>query len=62
MGWDEYESRTWAGWHDHMVLYLVAGAFPLTLQQTWGGICPNHEAAGLPVGAVDAAPEAVRDV
>ena len=38
VGLDEYETRTWAGWHHHVALCLVAGAFLLSLQQAWGGI------------------------
>jgi len=36
VGLDEYEVRSWRGWHHHMVLSLLAGAFLLTLQQDWG--------------------------
>ncbi len=36
VGMDEYEVRRWRGWHHHMVLSLLAGAFLLTLQQEWG--------------------------
>ena len=36
-GLDEYEGRTWAGWHHHITLALLAGAFLLTVQQDWGG-------------------------
>ena len=35
VGMDEYEVRSWRGWHHHMVLSLLAGAFLLTLQQAW---------------------------
>jgi len=35
VGLDEYEVRSWRGWHHHMVLSLLAGAFLLTLQQEW---------------------------
>ena len=37
VGLDEYETRTWAGWHHHVALYLLGGAFFLSLQQAWGG-------------------------
>ena len=37
VGLDEYETRTWAGWHHHVALCLLGGAFPLSLQQAWGG-------------------------
>jgi SRSO17 transposase len=33
---DEYEVRSWPGWHHHMVMCLLAGAFLLSLQQEWG--------------------------
>ena len=44
VGLDEYETRTpyqvrgrlWAGWHHHVAICLVAGAFLLSLQQAWG--------------------------
>ena len=29
---DEYETRTWAGWHHHVALCLMGGAFLLSLQ------------------------------
>lgn len=44
LGMDEYEVRSWQGWHHHMVLSLLAGAFLLTLQQEWG----KKDAAGDP--------------
>ncbi len=34
-GLDEYEVRSWAGWHHHLTLALLAGAFLLTVQQDW---------------------------
>jgi len=40
-GLDEYEVRSWQGWHHHMTLALLAGAFLLTLQQDWGGNLPR---------------------
>ena len=33
VGMDEYETRTWAGWHHHVALCLLGGAFLLSLQQ-----------------------------
>ena len=58
VGLDEYETRTWAGWHHHVALCLLAGAFLLSLQQAWGEKdAPDHPSAGLPGGARDAAPE-----
>ena len=41
MGLDEYETRTWAGWHHHVALCLLGGAFLLGLQQAWGGKMPR---------------------
>jgi len=35
-GLDEYEVRGWDGWHHHIALALLAGAFLLTVQQDWG--------------------------
>ena len=40
VGLDEYETRTWAGWHHHITMCLLAGAFLLTLQQDGGKRCP----------------------
>ena len=60
VGLDEYETRTWAGWHHHVALCLLGGAFLLSLQQAWGEKdAPDHEAAGLPGGAGNAAPGTV---
>ena len=41
VGLDEYETRTWAGWHHHIALCLLGGAFLLSLQQEWGKRCPG---------------------
>ena len=61
VGLDEYETRTWTGWHHHIAMCLLGGAFLLSLQQAWGGKdAPDHEAAGLPGGAGNAAPGTVR--
>ena len=52
VGLDEYETRTWAGWHHHVAICLVAGAFLLSLQQAWGGKdAPDHPAPGVQGGA-----------
>jgi len=40
-GLDEYEVRSWRGWHHHITLALLAAAFLLTLQQDWGGNMPQ---------------------
>ena len=56
VGLDEYETRTWAGWHHHIALCLLAGAFLLSLQQDWGGKdAPDNPAPSVPGGAGDAA-------
>ena len=61
VGLDEYETRTWAGWHHHVALCLLGGAFLLSLQQAWGEKdAPDHEAAGVSGGAGDAAQGTVR--
>ena len=61
VGLDEYETRTWPGWHHHVALCLLGGAFLLSLQQAWGEKdAPDHPAAGVPGGARDAAPGTVR--
>ena len=61
VGLDEYETRTWAGWHHHVALCLLGGAFLLSLQQAWGKKdAPDHETAGVPGGAGDAAQGTVR--
>jgi SRSO17 transposase len=35
-GLDEYEVRSWLGWHHHVTMSLLAGAFLLSLQLDWG--------------------------
>ena len=53
VGLDECETRTWAGWHHHVALCLLGGAFLLSLQQAWGEKdAPDHETAGLPGGVL----------
>lgn len=45
-GLDEYEVRTWLGWHHHITMALLAGAFLLSLQRDWGGkYAPDHSPA-----------------
>ena len=52
VGLDEYETRTWAGWHHHITMCLLAGAFLLTLQQDWGEKdAPDHPSPGVPSSA-----------
>ena len=61
VGLDEYETRTWAGWHHHMALCLLGGSFSAEPATGLGGKdAPDHEAAGLPGGAGNAAPGTVR--
>ena len=54
VGLDEYETRIpyqvrgrlWAGWHHHIAMCLLGGAFLLGLQQDWGGEdAPDHTTA-----------------
>ena len=55
-GLDEYEVRSWPGWHHHITLALLAGAFLLTLQQDWGEKdAPAYASASQP-GAAGTAP------
>ena len=37
VGLDEYETRTWAGWHHHVALCLLGGAFPAESSAGLGG-------------------------
>jgi hypothetical protein len=55
-GLDEYEVRSWQGWHHHITLALLAAAFLLTLQQDWGETCPDHADPTQPAAAGTAAP------
>ena len=41
VGLDEYETRSWAGWHHHIAMCLLGGAFLLSLQQDWGKKMPR---------------------
>lgn len=38
VGLDEYEVRSWPGWHHHIALCLLANAFLLSLQRDWTGV------------------------
>ena len=51
VGLDEYEVRSWRGWHHHMALVLLAGAFLLTLEQDWGEADRGDAATADPVCA-----------
>jgi len=56
-GLDEYEVRSWQGWHHHITLALLAGAFLLTMQQDWGEKdAPGHAPATQPRAARGAPP------
>ena len=41
VGLDEYETRSWSGWHHHIAMCLLGGAFLLGLQQLGGKRCPG---------------------
>lgn len=57
---DEYEVRSWAGWHHHITMSMLASAFLLTLQQEWGKKdAPDHPPASLPRGLRALAQEAL---
>jgi SRSO17 transposase len=61
IGLDEYEVRSWAGWHHHITMCLLASVFLLRLQQEWGEKdAPPQPAAGLPGRARTAATGAVQ--
>ena len=61
VGLDEYETRSWSGWHHHIATCLLGGAFLLGLQQDWGEKdAPDHPSPGVPGGAGNAAPGTVR--
>ena len=67
-GLDEYETRSWAGWHHHIAMCLLGGAFLLDLQQEWGKRCPGPPGpkacprvnGGVPGGPGDTAQGTVR--
>ncbi|HET6385392.1 MAG TPA: IS701 family transposase, partial [Armatimonadota bacterium] len=49
IGMDEYEVRSWGGWHHHIACCLLANAFLLSLEQEWEKKGPrDHPAAGVP--------------
>jgi SRSO17 transposase len=48
VGLNEYEVRSWRGWHHHIAMCLLASAFLLTLQQEWGKKdAPDHSASSI---------------
>jgi SRSO17 transposase len=60
IGLDEYEVRSWAGWHHHITMCLLASAFLLRLQQEWGKKdAPPDASPDVPGGARTAAAGAV---
>jgi SRSO17 transposase len=60
VGLDEYEVRGWRGWHHHITMALLAGAFLLCLEQEWGGKhARGHAATDQPRAAGIAAPARV---
>jgi SRSO17 transposase len=45
---DEYEVRSWDGWHHPMTMGMLASGFLLTLQQEWGKKgAPDHATTGV---------------
>lgn len=56
-GLDEYEARSWASWHHHITLALLADAFLLSLAQDWGEKdAPDHADASQPGATATPAP------
>ena len=58
VGLDEYETRSWAGWHHHIAVCLLGGAFLLggsvpagPAAGLGGKDAPDHPPAGVPGGA-----------
>jgi SRSO17 transposase len=51
IGLDEYEVRGWDGWHHHITLALLAGAFLLTVEQEWGEKSARADASPGDAGA-----------
>lgn len=57
VGLDEYEVRSWAGWHHHVTLALLANLFLLQVRRDWGGeAAPADDPAGRPGAAGAPAP------
>jgi SRSO17 transposase len=57
VGLDEYEVRSWAGWHHHVTLALLANLFLLQVRQDWGGKAASaDDPPGEPGAARAAAP------
>lgn len=51
VGLDEYEVRSWVGWHHHMTLTLLALWFLQVEKLRWGGKNPGHH-GGASAGAL----------
>ena len=60
VGLDEYETRSWAGWHHHIATCLLEGAFLLGLQQDWRKKMPRIPARRCTGWCVKCSPGAVR--
>ncbi len=64
VGLDEYEVRSWLGWHHHVTLCLLANAFLLALQQDWTSeteVGKKHDAAASDSASLPAThPQAAR--
>jgi SRSO17 transposase len=58
IGLDEYEVRSWTGWHHHMTLSLLAGAYRVQLHQEWGEKDAADHAAASEPGAARVAAQA----
>lgn len=54
-GLDEYEVRSWDGWHHHITLALLAGGFLLTVRQEWGEKDARSDGAASEPGAAGTA-------
>ena len=60
VGLDEYEVRSWPGWHHHIALCLLANAFLLIVQQdTKKKLTTNDASAGIPYRARTLAAQAL---
>jgi SRSO17 transposase len=57
-GLDEYDVRGWDGWHHHITLALLAGAFLLTVEQNWGEKSARLDASAGESGAAGVASSA----
>ncbi|MGH2459496.1 MAG: IS701 family transposase [Chloroflexota bacterium] len=60
-GLSDYEVRGWNGWHHHITLALLAGAFLLTVEQDWGKKSARPDAPTGQSGPAGIAPTAPLD-